>query len=122
MNADVIWFLGICGTIFTALFSCAYKEPDFYIGYVADKLFKATIFGGLFAFLAAGVVQTFSEHAIRKLEKLPDAAEIVSDVWEQWHRFFLIAGLCISVMFLVWCFLEWVSRVRKTYLNDQKKN
>lgn len=119
MNSDVIWFLGICGTIFTALLSCAYKEPVFYSDYIADKLFKIAFYGGLFAFLSFGIVQSFSEHAIRKLEKMPEAAKIVAAVWEKWHKAFLVVGLFLCAMFAAWCFLEWISRVRKAYLSSQ---
>ena len=121
MNSEVIWFLGICGTIFTALFSCAYKEPDFYGGYIADRLFKIIFFLSIFTLLTFGIVQSFSEHAIRRLEKVPEAAKAVAAVWDKWHTAFLVIGLFLSVMFICWCFLEWISKIRKTYLISSQK-
>lgn len=122
MSSDFIWFLGICGTVFTALFSCAYKEPDFYRGFIADKIFKLIIYGGLTGFLSFGITQTFSENVIRKLEKLPEAANIAAAVWEKWNTSFVVIGLFLGIMFLIWCFLEWISSIRKTYLSNQKNN
>lgn len=120
MSTDTMWLLGACGAVFTALLSCAYKEPDFYSGYIADKLFKMIFFGALVMFLSFGIAQLFSESAIKKLEELPEASKAITELWEKWHTGFLIASLFFCVMFLVWCLLEWISKARKVYLKSER--